>query len=84
MKLPLLPQDKANHVVYGAVIAAAVSVYDVQKAAAVVMLFAVGKEFFDWWQNRKGGSRGVEVMDAVATVGGGAIVLLPQFLKGVL
>jgi hypothetical protein len=84
VKLPLLPQDKANHVVYGAVIAAAVSVYDVQKAAAVVMLFAVGKELSDWWQNRKGGNHGVEVMDAVATVGGGAIVLLPQFLKGVL
>lgn len=84
MNLPLLPQDKANHVVYGAVIAAAVSVYDVQKAAAVVMLFAVGKELSDWWQNRKGGNHGVEVMDAVATVGGGAIVLLPQFLKGVL
>lgn len=82
MNLPVLAQDKANHVVYGAVAAAAVSVYDMATAAAVVVLLAVGKELSDWWQNRKGGSHGVELWDAVATVAGGALVLLPQLVKG--
>lgn len=82
MNLPVLAQDKANHVVYGAVATAAVSVYDMATAAAVVVLLAVGKELSDWWQNRKGGSHGVELWDAVATVAGGALVLLPQLVKG--
>lgn len=82
MNLPVLDQDKANHVVYGVVASAAVSVYDIATAAAVVVVLAVGKEVSDWWQNRKGGSHGVEPMDALATVAGGALVLLPQLLKG--
>jgi len=81
MNLPLLPQDKANHAVYGAVIAAIVSLFSIPLALIAVALVGVGKEVFDWWQNRHGEHHGVEVMDVVATVCGGLIVLAPQFIN---
>jgi len=79
MSLPVLPQDKANHFVYGAVIMAlAALVVQPLQALAVVGAFAVLKEGVDWWLNRKGGKRGVEVLDVLATVAGGLIGLVPH------
>lgn len=84
MNLPSLPQDKANHAVYGAAIACAASlILSPWWALLIVVAFGVLKEVSDWWQNRKGGHHGVELLDALATIAGGALVLLPQ-LKGLL
>jgi hypothetical protein len=76
MRLPLLPQDKANHAVYGAVIAAIVSIVGLPLALLVVAGFALGKEVYDWRQNKQ-----PEIMDAIATVCGGLLVLAPQFIN---
>jgi formiminotetrahydrofolate cyclodeaminase len=76
MNLPVLPQDKANHAVYGAVIAAIVSIVSLPLALLVVAGFAIGKEVYDWRQNKP-----YEVLDAVATVCGGLLVLAPQFIN---
>ena len=81
MNLPVLPQDKANHAVYGAVIAAIVSIVGLPLALLVVAAFAIGKEVYDWWRNRHGEQHGVEIMDAVATICGGLLVLAPQFIN---
>lgn len=82
MSLPSLPQDKANHFVYGALVAAPpASFFDPAIALIAVVVVGVGKEALDWWQNQRGGKHGVEVMDAVATVCGGLAVIAPQFLK---
>jgi hypothetical protein len=85
VNLPLIPQDKANHAVYGAAIACVVSIFfGPYWALLAVCAVAVLKEVSDWWQNKHGGSHGVELLDAAATIAGGALVLLPQLLKGVL
>ena len=63
MNLPVLPQDKANHAVYGAVIAAIVSIVGLPLALLVVAGFALGKEVYDWHQNKQ-----PEMLDALATV----------------
>ena len=81
MNLPLIPQDKANHAVYGAVIAAVVSLLNIPLALTAVAMVGVGKEVLDWWQNRHGEHHGVEVMDAMATLCGGLMVLAPQLIK---
>lgn len=94
MPLPSLPQDKANHVVYGAAIA--LSVYaiglfiDPNHAALAGLISAVFagtfKEAFDRWANivaaRAGlpPPHGVEFMDAAATWSGGAVVYVSASL----
>lgn len=79
MNLPQLPQDKANHFVYGAVIAAIVmTVFGPTVAVVVTLAVAALKELSDWWQNyHNAGSHGVEFDDALATIFGGATVLAP-------
>lgn len=95
MNLPSLPQDKANHALYGQAVYAAyrhAAVYfgmDVETARLTGVFFTVLvgilKEAVDWWLNdravRKGflPTHGVEVWDAVATSGGG----LSLYLLGV-
>lgn len=77
MKLPQLPADKANHVVYGAVIAAlgAVAVSPLV-GAALCAGFAVAKEVADRVTN----NGTPEFADAMATVAGGAVVVVPHFV----
>ena len=72
----VIPQDKANHFIYGAVLASAGALYSHEAGAALCLVVAVGKEVYDR-VSRKGTP---EVADAVATVIGGAVVLLPQAL----
>jgi hypothetical protein len=81
MNLPLLPQDKANHFVYGALIATTTSFFNLYIAIVAVVLIGVGKEVLDWWQNQRGATHGVEIMDAMATICGGLSVIAPQLLK---
>lgn len=91
MNLPTLPADKAQHVIYGAAIAAVagpLSVhFGIQPAGAVALAAAavvgIVKEAADWLANRKATAagllppHGVEWQDAAATVIGGALVALP-------
>lgn len=89
MTLPLIPQDKANHMVYGAMIGlaagAAAHVLGVHPAALpVIAAAAVGalKEIDDWLVNREArrqglpAPHGVEFWDFGATALGGAAVSL--------
>lgn len=88
MNLPALPQDKANHFVYGSLIALAFLLagrwFYPQVAAWIalsgVCFFGLGKEISDWWQNRKGGTHGVELLDAVATIAGGLPVVIAALI----
>ena len=89
MNLPSLPQDKANHVIYGAVIALLayiIAKWTYPQAAMWISLVAstglgLIKEASDWWQNRKGGNHGVELWDAVATAAGGILVMAPLLIS---
>lgn len=73
MNLPTLPADKANHLAYGDALASIGAFHSVAVGALLCAAFAVGKEVYD--QARKTGSP--EVLDAFATLAGGALVLLP-------
>lgn len=87
MNFPQLPVDKANHFVYGAAIACVISlVSNPWWALVLVSVLAILKEIVDAWQNYKAssdpliGPHGVELADAVATIAGGVVVVLPQLL----
>lgn len=91
MALPSLPQDKANHLAYGAVIFSAALLaahhlmpsHQVLIAGLVVLFMAVGKEANDAWINYRTAGlppHGVELLDAVATCAGGLLAALPLFI----
>lgn len=72
MKLPMLPQDKANHFVYGAILFALASTVSLPiQALAFVLIAACTKEVLDHFMN---GS--VELLDAISTILGGLTVYL--------
>jgi hypothetical protein len=71
LKLPQLPPDKANHFVYGAVIASLGAIHSVEAGAIACAAFAVLKEVYDRI-SKKGAP---EVADVLATIAGGAVVL---------
>lgn len=73
MNLPTLPADKANHAVYGAALACIGGLHSVALGALLCVAFAVGKEIYDRVSKRGN----PELLDAVATLAGGALVLLP-------
>jgi len=91
MLIPSLPQDKANHAVYGAMIFSVVllvahllkSPYEIAIALGVVAFMAVAKEANDAWINYRTtgdpmhGPHGVEALDAAATCFGGVLAVLP-------
>ena len=86
--MPSLPQDKANHAIYGALIfLLALAILRRPDAAyGLVVLAAVGKEALDWLSNQraiKAGltpTHGVEWFDALATCAGGAVPLLARMI----
>lgn len=96
MSLPSLPQDKANHVLYGALIFlvayALLLLFGVPHSAyaalAVSVGFGLGKEGVDAWENHKAtgdwrtGPHGVEGLDAAATAAGGLVTFLSAGLAG--
>lgn len=98
MNLPIIPQDKANHYVYGSAIAIAAGAAAEQMGFPIAIcsigaatLFGAVKEALDWYRNRKAEAagatptHGVEVVDFLATVAGGAAVnFLLLLYKGVL
>lgn len=78
MKLPVMPADKANHAVYGAVLASLGMLWNPLFAFGLVMVFGLGKEVVDLV--RKTGNP--EGEDAAATIFGGLVVLFP-YLMGI-
>lgn len=72
----LFAQDKANHIVYGAIIASLCSVvFTPYSSLIVVILLALAKELYD-----KLSKRGTpELLDVLATVFGGLLVVLPMY-----
>ena len=88
MNLPLIPQDKANHAIYGALVFAAVfallHLADMPRIAPACAGFATAvvacaKEPADWLANRAARAaglpppHGVELADALATCAGGGL-----------
>jgi len=86
--MPQLPEDKANHAIYGALIfLLALAILRRPDAAyGLVVAAAVGKEVLDWLSNQravKAGlmpTHGVEFLDALATCAGGAAPLLARMI----
>ena len=88
INLPQLPQDKANHYVYGSAIFAVMFLITRHPGIALgtVTLAAFAKEGLDWLGNYleiKAGqptTHGVDFWDAVATIAGGFIpFVMAQF-----
>ena len=71
MNLPQLPQDKANHALYGALICASLNWAIGPYALLVVAAVAIGKEVYDVYSKTGNG----EKADALWTIVGGALVL---------
>lgn len=95
MTLPQLPQDKANHWVYGSLIYLTfftlfsfLSLPLIEfLSLGVVITFAVAKELADWMINErlvednKQPTHGVEFLDALATIAGGSVPFVAINLK---
>lgn len=65
MKLPMIPQDKANHFIYGFVIFILSNlILNAYFALAIVFCFAAGKEVYD----KVSGKGTPEILDFVATL----------------
>ena len=75
--IPALPADKANHFVYGSLVALVGLLLGVLPAAVMVLAVAFGKEIFDL-ATARGTPDG---LDALATVAGGAAVVAPVLLR---
>jgi hypothetical protein len=87
--LPIIPVDKANHMVYGGLaglLGAALGGAAGALAAGAVV--AAGKELVDLASNRRALARGappphgVEWLDGAATLAGAAVPALAILLKG--
>lgn len=92
--IPIIPQDKANHFIYGALIFCVGYLCSflwfpepLWASMALVALFGFGKEAADHWSNLKAmkagvtPTHGVEFMDVIATIGGGVSAAFPLFLS---
>lgn len=74
MKLPTLPPDKANHALYGAVIASVGALLAGPLVGLVACLFAaIGTELYD--MASKTGK--ADPADALATLAGGLLAVVP-------
>lgn len=71
--LPIIPLDKANHIAYGSALACVGAFHSVLAGAVLCAAFAIGKEVRDR-VTRKGAP---DVLDALATMAGGLLVLAP-------
>jgi hypothetical protein len=84
--LPLIPQDKANHAIYGAILATIIllitTYFHISNAPLISLGFTsiVGayKELSDWYQNKIANTQvhNVDFFDWLAASLGGALVYL--------
>lgn len=74
MKLPLIPQDKANHAIYGFVIFVLSNIFlNEYYSLGIVCLFAIGKEVYDQYDYG-----GFDIVDAISTIIPALILTLKQ------
>lgn len=74
MNLPVIPLDKANHALYGAVIASAGTLLAGPLIGLVACLFAaIGKELYDMASE----TGKADPADTLATLAGGLLVVVP-------
>lgn len=72
IKIPIIPLDKANHFITGAILGGVLSlVLPFWLTIGVVTVAAIAKELYDW-----NGYGKPEVMDAVASILGGLSVYI--------
>ena len=77
MKLPLIPQDKANHFIYGNILCFFFSLFFIPLVTITfIVIIALGKELYDY--KTKTGTP--EIKDIVWTIMGA----LPLFIKQVI
>lgn len=80
MKLPLIPQDKANHFIYGTCLYLLFSFFvSPLNSLIITSLIAIGKEVFDRI-SRKGNP---EVLDFLWTLLGAFIVYIGGFTNAI-
>jgi len=79
MKLPQIPQDKANHFIYGTLICFISSLFLHNPIISLGITIVVGasKEIYD----KISGKGNPEILDLVFTVLGGLIIFLTQITK---
>jgi len=74
MKLPMLKQDKANHLVYGLIIFGLFKIIFTPLIGIIMCtIFGISKEIYDSFHKDKHTS---DIYDAIATIAGGIIGLL--------
>lgn len=95
MNLPMLPKDKANHVIYGFAIAVVAAVVAVALrlpqpkliGIVVAVLFGLAKEGFDYAMNKKSAAAGqppthsVDKLDFISTGSGGLAYYVVSMLS---
>ena len=75
MKLPLIPQDKVNHFIYGNVLCFFFSLFFVPLVTIIfIVIIALGKELYDY--KTKTGTP--ELMDVIWTLLGALTILITQ------
>jgi hypothetical protein len=95
--IPVIPQDKANHFIYGLAVAfitqVLLGIFGFREAAALsapasAAIIGVLKEAWDQWQNNRAESRGqeppheVSAWDALSTLAGGLFLGIALQLQG--
>lgn len=76
MKLPLIPQDKANHAIYGFVIFMISNIFlNEYYSLGIVCLFAIGKEIYDQYDYG-----GFDYKDVLASIILPLLLILKQLL----
>ena len=74
--LPIIPEDKANHFIYGLIITTVILfLYGIASAISVCVLLAVSKEIYDIRGS------GFSWMDLLFTLLGGGTTILISLLK---
>jgi hypothetical protein len=72
----MLPQDKANHFVYGFIIFILANLILSQWLSfGIVCIFAIGKEIFDQYKYKRG-----DYLDAVATVSPAITLIIKNYI----
>jgi len=79
MKLPIIKQDKANHLIYGLIIFSLIhSFFGLLIASIVCSVFAFGKELYDYMNKDK---HTPDIKDALVTIIGGLLGYLIIFIN---